>query len=180
MRYVTTMDGDIFGVYYVAGDEVDTTNWTRKLLLEGLAVGVITSTDVSPTALIEMLKTRGKSIKLETTPTTVTIVITPTMSDLADVDLSAGLGEGKTLAYSATKNRWVLNNPRPWPRVDQLANVEALGAPGDGQTIVWSSGVGAFVYGDAGGGGTGSRVYVQSFPPADTTTGTLWYDTSTG
>lgn len=117
MRFVAALNTYIFGVYYEQGAEVDTTGWTRKMLLQFLELGIIQAAYLTTGAISDRLEFNGDGVTTEIVGGKIVVTIDPEFelppinyAGLADVDMS-GLTDGQIPAWDADDNVWRPINP---------------------------------------------------------------------
>lgn len=152
MRFVAALDTIIFGVEYQQGAEVDTTGWTRKMLLQFLQLGIIQAAYLTAGAISDRIIFQGDGVT-----TTVNgegkIVVdidpqappVPDYADLGDVDMT-GLDDGDVPVWDASPGVWRPGTPAGgggggWTEVLNLPLTTMTG---------WTVGTGAWTASAAG------------------------------
>lgn len=109
MRFVAALDTVIFGVSYSQGQEVDTTGWTRKMLLQFLGNGIIQAAHLTAGAIADRLVFQGDGVSYTVNGEGQVVVDIdpppPAYDDLEDVDMS-GRVNGQVPVWNATSGLW--------------------------------------------------------------------------
>lgn len=117
MRFVAALNTWIYGVYYLQGAEVDTSWWTRKMLLQFLGNGIIQASYITAGAITDQLEFVGDGVTTEVDDDGKVVVTidpptpaAPDFADLNDVDFT-GLSDGHVPVYDATSGLWKPETP---------------------------------------------------------------------
>lgn len=107
MRFVAALNTWIYGVYYLQGAEVDTTGWTRKMLLQFLGNGIIQASYLSAGALTDKLEVTGNGVETEVNGEgQVIVTVDPSFDELSDVDMT-GRTDGQVPVWSESAQLWL-------------------------------------------------------------------------
>lgn len=155
MRFIAALDTSIYGVAYLQGAPVDTTGWTRRMMLQFLDNGIIAPADISREMLSQV-----------------------TLDEIGDVDATDPV-DGYTLRWDTETSTWVAGPASDVNTLDELEDVDlTYAAPDSGDVLTYDAAAGQW-HALPGGGGGGSgvdEVWVDPDEPT-VTTYKLWVDT---
>lgn len=107
VKFVASINTVIYGIPYAQGSEIDLTGWSRKQMLQFLALGLITSS-VGGSELTAAITFTGPGVTTTTDSAGhVTVHVAQTLDILDDVDLTTTPPEdGQVLRYSSLLRKW--------------------------------------------------------------------------
>jgi hypothetical protein len=180
MRFIAAIDTTFFGVSYAQGSDVNTTNWTKRQILQHLDLGLIAPSQISSGQIADALKFDGDGVTTVVDingRTIVTISMLPQVINwLLDVDTeSAPPDDGAALVWDAGVEQWVPGTPTGGGgggggTLDSLTDVDvSTDPPGDGATLLYDALTGQWIPGSVVAANLDdlTDVDVTTSPPTD-------------
>ena len=159
MRFIAALDTTFFGLPAAQGADVDTTSWTRKMILQHLDQGLIAPSQISAGSINDAVDFTGEGVLVTEDvngKVIVTIVTAPQLLDwLLDVDLTTTPPEdGQVLAFDAASDVWTAVDAGAVSgatSLEELSDVNLTVPPvGDGDALIWQAVDGRWHAGTAG------------------------------